>query len=337
MITIADIADAMHLSTATISNALTGKGRVNENRRREIIAVAQQMGYDFSRIRSGCTQQNIYVIVEQVGITFCDKIVQGICNVAEQEGMRVTVFHLNILTKSNWEPTPSMTLLKREVQKYFDLVDSSCVGLIYVSQYIRDLSGLFPVFPFPVICAYAYARDGIPCVNYDNQHGAFLATSHLISLGRKNIAMITGVVDSIPMIRRFSAYQQALVQARLRFVLNNVVIGSWSVQSGKDAMEQLLKLTPCPDAVFCQNDYIAVGAIRSIHAAGLRVPEDIAVIGFDDVEAAELVDPQLTSIAPPFVEIGEEAVRKLMRILRKEDDGCLSIELPCRIVCRQSA
>ena len=337
MITIADIARATQLSTATVSNALTGKGRVNENKRKEIISVAQRMGYDFSRIRSGCAQKNIYVITEQIGITFCDHIVQGICSAAAAQGIQVVILNMNILTISNWKASPPMALLRQEAQKLFDRLDSSCLGLIYVSQYTRDLTGLFPAFPFPVICAYAYADGCVPCITYDDRHGAFLATSHLISLGRKHIAMISGTVDSIPMTKRFAAYQRALVQSRLSFSLDYIKIGTWTEFAGQDAMEQLLHLSPLPDAVFCQNDYIAIGAMRSIKAAGLRIPEDIAVIGFDDVDAACLVDPQLTTIAPPFVEIGQEAVRKLMGILNKSDDGRLSIELPCRIIHRQSA
>lgn len=337
MTTISDIAARMNLSTATVSNALTGKGRVNETKRREIIAIAREMGYDFSRIRASHARKNIVLMTEQIGINFCDRIVQGICSAAAEYNAHVTIYNLNILTMTDWHATPPLDLLQREAQKIFDRLDPSCVGLIYVSQYPRNLTQLLPAMPFPVICTYAYAENGIPCINYDDQQGAFLATSHLASLGRKRIAMISGAVDSIPMTKRFAGYQRALIHAGLDFSLDYVRIGSWNETSGEQAMRQLLELPVAPDAVFCQSDYIAIGAMRAVAAAGLRVPEDIAIVGFDDIDAACMVTPQLTTIAPPHVEIGQEAVHKLMRILDKADDGKTSIKLECWLLKRDSA
>ena len=337
MITIADIAARMQISTATVSNALTGKGRVNEEKRKAIITVAQEMGYDFSRIRSSHARKNIVVITEQIGITFCDRIVQGICSAATEHHAQVTIYNMNILTLIDWRFNPPMDLLRQEAQKLFERLDSSCMGLIYVSQYPRDLSNFLPALPVPVICTYAYTGNGVPCINYDDQQGAFLATSHLASLGRKRIAMISGVVDSIPMTKRFAGYQRALIHAGLDFSLDYVRIGRWNEFSGEQAMEELLNLPVPPDAVFCQSDYIAIGAMRAVTKAGLRIPEDIAIVGFDDIDAACMVTPQLTTIAPPHVEIGQEAVHKLMRILDKADDGKPSIKLECWLLKRDSA
>lgn len=102
-------------------------------------------------------------------------------------------------------------------------------------------------------------------------------------------------------------------------------------------MKQLLALPDRPDGVFCQSDYLAIGAMRAVHEAGLRVPEDIAIVGFDDIDAAIMVDPRLTTIAPPHVEIGQEAVKKLLRVIENKDDGNNSVKLKCWLLKRDSA
>lgn len=337
MITIADIARTMQLSTATVSNALTGKGRISEEKRREIVETAQAMGYDFSRIRANrSNHQNICIMVEQVGITFCDRIVQGICSEAEKIGAQTTIINMNILAMTDWSYNPPIELLRSVLQKKCEQIDSNCMGVIYVSQYPRDMTGILPRMPFPIICTYAYTNDGIPCINYDDQQGAYLAVSHLVSRGCKHIAMISGAVDSIPMTKRFAGYQRALVQAGLDFRLEYVSIASWNEVSGYTAMKQLLELPQCPDGVFCQSDYIAIGAMRAVKDAGLQVPKDIAIVGFDDIDAATLVDPQLTTIAPPHTAIGCQAVQKLIQIVKKKDDGNRNIKLQCWLLNRAS-
>ena len=139
------------------------------------------------------------------------------------------------------------------------------------------------------------------------------------------------------MTKRFAGYQRALVQAGLSFSPEYVCIGSWNESSGYDAMKQLLALPERPDAVFCQSDYLAIGAIRAVREAGLRVPEDIAIVGFDDIDAASVVDPKLTTIAPPHVEIGMEAVHKLFSIVNKTDDGNNNVKLSCWLLQRGTA
>lgn len=337
MVTISDIARRMHLSTATVSNALTGKGRISDARRKEILSVAKEMGYDFGRVRAALPRyKNICVIEEQAGITFCDRIIQGICSAAEEMGAQTTLFNMNILTMVDWNYNPPPELVRKVLQKTCKRLDSSYMGMIYVSQYTRDMTDLMPRLPFPVICTYAYTDGRIPCINYDDQQGAFLATSHLASLGRRQIAMISGAVDSIPMTKRFAGYQRALIKAGLAFRPELVCIAGWNESGGRTAMDQLLALPQRPDAVFCQSDYLAIGAMRAIRAAGLRIPEDIAVVGFDDVDAALMVDPPLTTIAPPHVEIGQESVRKLFHIIDKTDDGNCNIKLECRLLKRDS-
>ena len=318
MVTIADIAGKLGYSTATVSNALTGKGRVSEKRRKEILEAAESMGYDFTRIRSGQRTRSIAVVVEQIGVCFCDRIIQGVCAEAEDKGFCVTLYHLNLLNRTGWKQNPPQHVMKAELQKALDRLDDSCVGMIYISQYTRDLSGLFTALPVPAVCTYAYANDGVPSVFYDDQQGAFLATRHLASIGRKRIAMISGLVDSIPMTRRFAGYQRALIEAGLTFSPDYIKIGSWSIECGEREMKNLLSLRPCPDAVFCQNDWIGIGALRAVKQAGLRVPEDIAIVGFDNLDVSETSDPPLTTISPPLTEIGREAVKKLMQILNRD-------------------
>ncbi len=337
MVTIADIACQTGYSTATVSNALTGKGRVSEDRRKEIRAAAEAMGYDYSRIRAGQSRKSIAVVIEQVGVCFCDRITQGVCQAAEEKGFSTTLYNLNLLIQTDWKQNPPQGLVKAEFRKVLNRLDASCLGLIYVSQYTRDVSGLFTALSVPVVCTYAYTSDGIPSINYDDQHGAYLATSRLASIGRRQIAMISGFVDSIPVTKRFAGYQRALIDAGLIFSPDYIKIGDWTPESGESEMEKLLAQSPRPDAVFCQNDWMAVGAMRAVKKAGLRIPEDIAIAGFDNTDVSEATDPPLTTVAPPHTEIGREAVAMLAQILNKSIGGKENTRLPCGLILRGTA
>lgn len=336
MTTITDIARALNLSTATVSNALTGKGRISEVKRKNIITTAQEMGYDFNRIRAHKQVKKICVLIEHVGVVFADSILEGICSAADELDYTVVTYNMNLMAKTSWDMNPSAETVREIAQRCIDKLDASALGLIYVSQYPRDITGVLPRLPFPVVYAYAYANEPIPCVNYNDQQGAFIATDHLISLGRKRVAMISGHINSIPMTKRFTGYQRALIQSSLAFDIGLVRIGHWSSASGKEAMQDLLSMPQPPDAVFCQSDHIAMGAIAAIREAGMRVPEDVAIVGFDNMEFGWWCQPSLSTIAPPCIEIGQQSFGKLVSILDNRDNGEMSVKLDCKLIKRES-
>lgn len=168
----------------------------------------------------------------------------------------------------------------------------------------------------------------------DNRGGARLAAEHLLSLGRRRIAHITGRLDQTSAADRLAGYQDVLPDADPKLLAH----GDFTRQSGADSMRQLLDTAPDLDAVFAGNDLMASGALRVLHERGLRVPEDVAVVGFDDVESIALwTDPPLTTVRQDVEEIGREMTRILLRLLGEGPEGLTPSILPTHLVRRASA
>ena len=335
MITIKDIARETGLSTATVSNALSGKGRVSEAKRREIVETANRMGYDLSRVHTSPASRIIAVFVETLSVIFCTHISEGICRAAEKNGFQVKLYNLDLLHDSSFNPPREH--VRKKLERITRQLDASTLGAIYVSQYPRDVTGIMPVLPFPVVYAYCYTSDGAPSVNTDDQQGAYIATRHLLDIGKRRIAMISGPINSVPMTKRFSGYQRALIDAGLSLDLRMVKVSDWEIQHSCDSMTDLLRLNPPPDGVFCQSDHIALGVCKSIRDAGLRIPDDIAVVGFDNYDFDMFVSPTLTTIDQPLERIGNVAFAQLFSVIEKQAIKEKSVLLDAHIVRRGSA
>lgn len=176
-----------------------------------------------------------------------------------------------------------------------------------------------------------------------NREAARMATSHLLALGRRRIAAIgnlgtLAITGGTGGLRRLQGYSEALAQAGLAVDSRLIVqVASYSRLEGARAMRQLLALAQPPDAVFCFNDLLALGAMRALHEAGCRIPEDVAVMGFDDIEEARFAIPSLSTVAPDKQRIGELAVSFLVdRIEEKRTGSPERVEVPFHLVLRES-
>ena len=336
MITINDIALALNLSTATVSNALSGKGRVSEANRQAVLDKAKEMGYDFGRLRTAPQRKTVAVFTESLSVPFCNRITEGVCREAEHAGYRVVLYNLDLLY-GNDDYNPPRERVRARMEEVLRHMDGGTAGAVYVSQYPRDVTGVMPVVPFPVVYAYCYTNDGAPSVNTDDQQGAYIAVQQLISLRKKRIAMISGPINSIPMMKRLSGFQRALIDAGLPVDLRMVVTGDWDIDRSRERMTKLLQLDPGPDGVFCQSDHIALGVCRAIREAGLRIPGDIAVVGFDNYDFASFVSPSLTTIDQPLEQIGRTAFSRLKKALDREETETRGILLKARLIKRESA
>jgi LacI family transcriptional regulator len=152
---------------------------------------------------------------------------------------------------------------------------------------------------------------GLDTVTTENYQGGFLATQHLLSLGHQIIGCITGPSNITPSADRVTGYRAALQQAGRPVKESLLVRGDFHAPSGHSAALQLLQLTPRPTAIFVCNDMMAIGALRAASQLGLSVPEDVAIVGFDDIELASYISPSLTTVAQPKLEIGQLAVKLL--------------------------
>ncbi|HEX4700970.1 MAG TPA: LacI family DNA-binding transcriptional regulator [Pseudonocardiaceae bacterium] len=186
----------------------------------------------------------------------------------------------------------------------------------------------------PVVCnERSLGPTSPPYVGVDNVGGAATAVRHLLDTGRTRIATIAGPQDMIGGIDRLTGYRDALRDSARRSI---IAVGDFTLDSGAVAMRQLLADDPALDAVFVASDLMADGALQALRQAGRRVPDDIAVIGFDDIALAQYTDPPLTTIRQPIMEIGRQMARQLLRLIAGEEIEPI-MTLPTELVVRRSA
>jgi len=318
MTRISDIAKAMQLSEATVSNAFTGKGRMKPETREAILECARRMGYECRSRTSSAKKKHLIVISEDFDVGFTASILKGISSEAAGHGLMLPFYSLEIGSTLDIR-NPNINELNHKVKKLLSELAFEVSGILYVAQYPRRLDGLLNDLSIPCVFVFCSREDGKDVIHYDDRQGAELAVNTLLSEGRKRIAMISGPIDSIGMYLRSAGYQHALMEHQLPYDPRLVRIGDWDEQSGYEQTLQLLSKGLEIDAVFAQNDHIGLGAARAIREMGLSIPRDISVIGFDDSPHCYQTDPALTSIRPPFFEIGKTAFCRLLALAETAD------------------
>ena len=334
MAKLSDIAAALNVSTATISNALTGKGRMKEDTRRRIRETAQAMGYELPRPAKE-KGQGVIVITEALEVEFCSQILCGLSKASRERGLSCAIYDLSIL-RSGPGRDAAVEQLRPMVEECIRRHPEEPACVIYLSQYPRPLPELLNGLGCPTVGVFCYDTGADVSITYDDQQGAYLAVERLISDGRKAIAMLSGPVDSRSVNERMIGYQRALIDHGLPYHPRLVWIGNWEVGSGRSLTAGLLEASSRPDAIFAQNDTMAFGAIQAIQEAGLRVPEDIAVIGFDNTFFCDCTLPTLTSVAPPFLAMGEAALKAALALQKQEPVDPNIICIPCTLALRGS-
>lgn len=308
-ISIKDVARVAGVSHSTVSRALGDSSLVSAETRARIQRLAHDMGYSpDAQARSlvmGRTK-TIGVVVTTIADPFIGEIVQAVESTAHDHGYTV------ILVSSNAEPEREIKVVEMLRSKRVDgvIVTSSRVGALY-HDYLERLG-------VPVVLINSHSRQGglyTFAVNVDNQHGGCLATEHLIQLGHRRIAYLTGPADHSDDMDRLAGYRQALSDAGIPFDPALVVVGTGRADGGERAFPALMALPSPPTAAFCYNDVTAIGLIHAARQAGLSVPRDLAVVGFDDIPFALYISPSLTTIAQPKPEMGRSAVEMMMTLL----------------------
>ncbi|MCK4518730.1 MAG: substrate-binding domain-containing protein [Candidatus Omnitrophica bacterium] len=194
-------------------------------------------------------------------------------------------------------------------------------------------------------------KDDIPCVfinkylgsqqvnaaGIDNHDGVTKVISHLVDLRHKRIGIINGGLMSVDGFERFEAYKKVLEQFGLKYNEKIVGYGDFNEEGGYEEMKRILYGSFKPTAMFCANDIMAIGAMRAIKEKGLRVPDDIAVVGFDDIEAAAVVEPPLTTIRPPLEDIGAKAIEQLIGDIRNNKKTVEEVSLKTKLIVRESS
>jgi DNA-binding LacI/PurR family transcriptional regulator len=245
------------------------------------------------------------VVVTDITDPFIAEIVQAIEITAHDHGYSV------ILASSNAEPEREIAAVETLQSKRVDgvIVTSSRVGALY--QEHLDRLGV------PVVLINSHSQQRGPytfSITVDNRHGGLVATEHLIQLGHRRVAYVRGPENNSDDRGRLDGYRQALAAAGIAFEPALVVRGTGRTGGGERALPTLMALENPPTAAFCYNDMTAIGLLRTARQAGIQVPEDLAVVGFDDIPFASYVCPSLSTIAQPKPKMGAQAVRMVLAL-----------------------
>jgi LacI family transcriptional regulator len=329
-VTIVDIAKKLGLSPMTVSRALTGNREVSDATRKKVLKCAAGLGYQPNRwARSLVTRRSaiIGVVIPDISHSFFAEITCGVEEVVEKAGYDILLCH-------------SRGSVEKEKAQLATLVGSRVDGLIIASVQGERSPELFAKLkaaetPFVLVDRF-FPKANFPSVRVDDRMVGQLATECLIELGHSRIAHIAGSAVSPASLRR-RGYADALKSHGLAANPHWIVRGDFGIESGRVAMKRLLETAPLPTAVFAANDPMAIGAVYACREAGLRVPQDISVVGAGNIEGPHHPNPFLTTVDWPREELGRTAATLLLEMIGNRDgrDPAVKVFEP-RLLIRQS-
>jgi DNA-binding LacI/PurR family transcriptional regulator len=296
--------------------------------------LAREMGYSpDAQARSlvmGRTR-TVGVVVTTITDPFIAQVVEGIEMRAFDRGYSV------ILASSNAETEREIAAVEMLHSKRVDgvIVASSRVGALYQEHLDR--------LAVPIVLVNSHNEESGPytfSITVDSRHGGQLATDHLIRRGHCRIAYVSGPANQSDDLERLSGYREALARAGITFDPDLVLPGTGRADGGEEALPQILGLRKPPTAVFCYNDMTAIGLLRAAQEADLRLPQDLAVAGFDDIPFAAYVRPPLTTVAQPMPEMGEQAMDMVLALTAAGAPGSAVVSnavVEGRLVVRESS
>jgi DNA-binding LacI/PurR family transcriptional regulator len=326
-ISIKDIARAARVSHPTVSRALRYSPLVNQETAERIRQIASRMGYWPNAVARGLVTKKtgtIGVVVTTIADPFIGEVVSGVEEIANDHGYSV------FLANSNADPAREIKVVQSFQERRVDgiLVAASRVGALYVP--------LLSQLKVPIVLINNQHPDEfVHSVVIDNVPASVKAVQHLIQLGHQRIAYMGDQFGFHSDTERFAGYRQALALADYPFLPELVVHGDGKPEGGEQAMEKLLALPVRPTAVFCYNDMSAIGALRRIRVHGLRVPDNISLVGFDDLFIASYTDPPLTTVRQPKQPMGRMAMEIMLKLLSEGHHETI-IRMQGELVVRES-
>lgn len=330
-----DIAAKAGVSRSTVSRVINNERYVSDRTRQRVLAVIEQVGFTPNPAARALVTQRTHVIGVILPIVpaalFGDAyyfpfLLQGISKA-------VGNYDYSLLLWMGYDDENDGRFHQRIVN------DRLMDGVIIASAAHDDF--LIEHFlkirkPFVLVERPVHYIDRISYVTVDNAHAAYIIVSHLVALGHRKIGMITGDLTISDGQDRLAGYRQALEAASIQVDEELIIEGEFSLRAGYAGMRRLLEQRPDIEAVFAASDLIAQGILQALHEVGLKVPDDIALVGFDDLPTAQQISPPLTTIRQPTIEKGSEATSMLIELIESGDQQPRSRILPTQLVIRES-
>jgi len=333
--TIYDVARVAGVSTATVSRVLRGSESVRSETRQRVLAIIEMLGYVPDASARGLTRRRRDIIglvgldrgsdeidIERSSLLFVDHIVH-----AAEAVLRGTELSLLLTFGSRGEQ------FERRVRSLVGQADGLLIAEEVLSQGdLRTLAGQLPV----VLIAGSRDQTAVDGFLADNISGMTALARHLIEHHRYHrLCFVAGPKDAPDAAERYSAFEQA-VAASPDSGIDQVIHGNFSEDDGIAAARVLLGRRSLPQAVVCANDQMAIGVLRGLQRAGIRIPADVAVTGFDDVHASRVIEPQLTTVGQPFRDLGSRATHRLLARIADPALAPRTEVLPTQVVIRAS-
>ncbi len=329
-LTLEDIARMSGVSRSTVSRVINGDRNVNNQTRQKVQNIIQSINFQPNLAARGLAvgRTSVIGLVIPTGIIsiFTDPyfplVIQGVAAACNALGYSVMLW----LAEPEYERKTINQIL------YNGIVDG-----VIVSSMVMDEPLIGKLIeskrPF-IMIGRSRTYDQLHYVDADNHAGAYQGVSHILRSGRRRVAIINGPLNTVVGSERYEGYQQALRERGVQFLPELVREGEFTEMSGYLAMKSLL--SQHPDAVFASSDAMAFGAMRAIQEAGLRIPEDIAVVGFDDIPTAATSKPPLTTVRQPIQRTGSVAAETLIDLIEHPDPQPRRIVLTTELVIRNS-
>lgn len=329
--TIRDVAKKARVSVTTVSRVLNGSPAVRPQTKEWVLRVIKELGYSpnlLARSLKNRTSHTIGLVVDNIANPFFAEMAKGIEDLAGSKGYSLFLCNTD-------------QSFRRGLDHLTVLENRGVDGIIYASIAL-DTEGVLQdriraLQKNGVAAVLGRRVPGLEsnAILTDDEEGAYQAVTHLIRLGHRRIAYVGGP-DTLPNRERKKGYERACREHGLAIDPGLMVTSNFRVEGGLEATKALLSTPDRPTAVFMGNDLMAIGAVQAAKQAGLRVPQDLAIVGFDDISLASHLDPPLTTVRMPKYELGRQAMAKLLQIMAGESPG-EEVILPTELVVRRSS
>ena len=305
-----DVARQAGVSPSTVSRILNGTAKVSDDKREAVLAAIAKMNFAPNQMAQGLKKGRsltIGIVVQDISSPFFDETLRGV-----DDGLKGTGY-ASVIVSGHWNADEEAERIRLLLARKVD-------GIILLSGRISDeavlgFSGQRPI----VSTGRALQTRTALGFKINNEYGAYLAVRHLVELGHRRIAFISGPANNMDAEERLAGYQRALEESNIDADPHLIVEGNYHEASGMMAMNRLFDTHQQFTAVFAANDLSAYGARLALYRKGIRVPDDISLVGFDDLPGSSYTTPPLTTIRQPLYDIGRIATHALLRIISGED------------------
>jgi len=326
MSSLKDVARRANTSTATVSRVINQTGYVSDEMKKRVLDAIEALDYKaLQREGKSKKTKTIALVTPDIENPFFAKMTKEISKIANELKYNVLLINVSGLKNDGGDFLMS-------------IIDSKVDGVIYASSFrLDDVVEKAKRNKIPMVVLDRELRTmEIDIVAVNNNQAGFLATDHLIGLGHERIAFIGGTEAMDISSKRLEGYKRALETSGIAYDEKLVARGDFSMASGFEAAEALLETDESITAIIAANDLMAIGAANCLNIKGLKIPKDISVVGFDDIELASSITPKLTTVSYPLERMSQLAMESIIKQISDEDFVCESVSLFPKLVVRES-